>query len=201
MAKIETVEEYISSKPNRTNELKLLREILLTTELEEGIKWGAPAYMINGKNVMGLAAFKSYVGIWFHNGVFLTDKQNKLFNAQENKTKAMRQWRFYSLEEIEENKQLIRNYALEAIENQKQGKKLKSAKSKPVVNIPTLMKQAFKQDKQLAASFDQLTPGKQKEYANYIAEAKRESTKESRWQKIIPLIKQGKGLYDKYKNC
>lgn len=201
MAKIETVEEYISSKPNRTNELKLLREILLTTELEEGIKWGAPAYMINGKNVMGLAAFKSYVGIWFHNGVFLTDKQNKLFNAQENKTKAMRQWRFYSLKEIEENKQLIRNYALEAIENQKQGKELKPAKSKPVVNIPTLMKQAFKQDKQLAASFDQLTPGKQKEYANYIAEAKRESTKESRWQKIIPLIKQGKGLYDKYKNC
>ncbi|MBK7633096.1 MAG: hypothetical protein IPJ13_01585 [Saprospiraceae bacterium] len=46
--------------------------------------------------MVGLAAFKSYTGIWFFQGGLLDDKQQFLMNAQEGKTKAMRQWRFFS---------------------------------------------------------------------------------------------------------
>ena len=43
--------------------------------------------------------------------------------------------------------------------------------------------------------------GKQREYSEYIIEAKREETKQKRVEKIIPMIKIGAGLNDKYKNC
>jgi uncharacterized protein YdeI (YjbR/CyaY-like superfamily) len=46
-----------------------------------------------------------------------------------------------------------------------------------------------------------LTPGKQREYAEYITEAKKDETKLKRIEKIIPMIKAGIGLNDKYKNC
>lgn len=197
MTKANTVDEYIEYKKEHKNELNLLRDIMLSTELEETVKWGVPYYMIEGKNVIGFASFKSYVGIWFTNGVFLEDAENKLINAQENKTKALRQWRFSSLKEIQENQKLIRNYVLEAIQNQKDGKELKPKNKKLV--IPSLLKQALSKDKELKQQFAQLTPGKQREYAEYIAEAKRDTTKQSRLKKISPMVKTGKGLYDKYK--
>ncbi len=44
-----------------------------------------------------------------------------------------------------------------------------------------------------------LTPYKQRDYCEYIAEAKQQKTKESRLEKIIPMISKGQGLNDKYK--
>ena len=195
---MEKVEEYLEKKKKWSKELSLLRGVLQKTELVEDYKWGVPTYTINGKNVVGMAAFKSYVGLWFFQGVFLKDEKNVLINAQENKTKGLRQWRFNSVDEMDTD--LILNYLKEAIENQKQGKEIKVERSKKL-SIPMELKAAFKQVDQLEAAFKKLTPGKQKEYAEYINTAKRENTKLSRLEKIIPMIQEGVGLNDKYKNC
>jgi len=69
--------------------------------MTETIKWSAPVYTFEGKNLVGLGAFKSYVGLWFFQGSLLNDKKKKLINAQEGKIKALRQWRFNSVKEIE----------------------------------------------------------------------------------------------------
>lgn len=50
-------------------------------------------------------------------------------------------------------------------------------------------------------AFKALTSGKQREYAGHIAEAKREATKLTRLQKVLPMIREDKGLHDKYRNC
>jgi len=34
-----------------------------------------------------------------------------------------------------------------------------------------------------------------------LAEAKREATKRSRLEKVLPMIRDGQGLHDKYRNC
>ena len=117
---MEKVEEYLEKKKKWSKELSLLRGVLQKTELVEDYKWGVPTYTINGKNVVGMAAFKSYVGLWFFQGVFLKDEKNVLINAQENKTKGLRQWRFNSVDEMDTD--LILNYLKEAIENQNDGK-------------------------------------------------------------------------------
>ena len=196
MESSKTVEYYIEKHPNRRDELKLLRNILNESELVECVKWGAPCYTLQGKNVIGLASFKTYVGLWFHQGVFLSDPKKKLVNAQEGTTKALRQWRFNNINDIDT--ELVRQYVAEAIQNQKKGKEIKAVKAKKV-DIPIELAEALQKNARLNEKFKLLTPGKQREYYEHIATAKQEKTRLSRLEKSIPLILDRKGLHDKYK--
>ncbi len=198
MKRYQTVDEYIAQADDWQDELVRLRKILNATKLEEGVKWGGPCYMFQGKNVVGMGAFKSYVGLWFFQGALLEDKGKVLINAQEGKTKALRQWRFASPDEI--NARRIRAYVNEAIGLVQSGKEIKADRSTPVA-IPLHLKKAFQSNKKAKACFEKMTKGKQREYADYIADAKREETKLKRLQKIIPMILASQGLNDKYRNC
>ena len=118
-------------------------------------------------------------------------------NAQEGKTKALRQIRFEKGDEI--NSEVLLPYVLEAIENQRLGKAIKAYRKQEWI-IPAELKAALKKDAELDESYCQLTSGKQREYADYISGAKGETTRISRLKKVIPMIKQGVGLHDQYKN-
>lgn len=178
------------------SELATLRLIIQKTGLELTIKWGAEVYTHNGKNVVSYYGFKNYFAIWFYNGVFLEDKKKVLINAQEDKTKALRQWRFTSKEEIDEK--LILEYIFEAIKNENEGKVWKPQKYTELT-IPYCLNDIFKSDKEIEKAFNKLAFYKQKEFVEYINTAKREETKLSRIDKIIPMILQGIGINDKYK--
>ena len=130
MAKINSVDDYIEAHHNFSDGLNLLRSIIEKTELVETIKWNSPVYTIDGKNVIGIGAFKHHFGIWFFNGVFLKDEKNLLVTAQET-TKGLRQMRFESVDDINTNAVLA--YVKEAIQNQKLGKEIKPEKTKNVV--------------------------------------------------------------------
>ena len=190
-------DSYFEKDQTFKSEIAELREIALTTELEETVKWGAPVYTIQNKNVLGIMAFKSHYGLWFFNGVYLSDPENVLENAQEGKTKAMRHWKFHEGDPID--KSLVREYMLEAIENQKRGLELKPEKKKKNTVVPELLQQALNSDKGLKSSFEGLAPYKQREYCEYIDSAKQEKTKTSRLEKILPMIAEGIGFNDKYR--
>jgi len=197
MKKVNSVEEYIETHENFSDALTLLRNIIITTELVETLKWSAPVYTINGKNVLGLGAFKEHFGIWFFNGVFLKDEHHLLVNAQEGKTKALRQMRFTAIDDIDNA--LVLQYIKEAIDNQNAGKSLKSDRSKKETIIPSELQQLFDKHVDVSNAFQNITPYKQREYCDYIFSAKRETTKQSRLEKITPMILKGMGLHDKYK--
>ncbi|QGY47254.1 hypothetical protein GM418_27395 [Maribellus comscasis] len=191
-----TVDEYILNTENGKEILIILREILKGTELKETIKWGSPVYTVNGKNVVGIGAFKSYAGIWFFQGALLKNEEGVLVNAQEGTTKALRQWRFSDVNEIDEK--LVLKYVNEAIENQKKGKEIKADRKKTLV-IPDELKEAFLKNKELEIAFNEFTTGKKREFADYISQAKQEATRLKRVEKIRPLILKNIGLNDKYR--
>ncbi|MFD1096612.1 YdeI/OmpD-associated family protein [Salegentibacter chungangensis] len=195
---VKNVEEYIDRHPNWQEELKILREMMLDTPLEETIKWGGPVYCLNGKNVAGIAAFKNHCALWFFNGALLKQNTALLQNAQEGKTKALRQIKFTKEDKI--RPEILINYVNEAIQNQREGKEIKPNTNKKLIIPPEFLAELDKNPALLKA-FDKLTTGKQREYADYINEAKKEATKQKRLKKIIPMILEGKGLYEKYKNC
>jgi len=157
-----------------------------------------PTYTLKDKNVLAICKFKKHFGIWFFNGVFLKDEKQVLENAQEGKTQAMRHWKFYAIDDIEEKGILA--YILEAIENQKNGRVLtptkKKAKKKPV---PKLLKDALIKNSVASKAFKNLSLYNQNEYSEYIETAKQEKTKLSRLDKILPMIAEGKGLNDRYR--
>ncbi len=184
-------------KENRwKEELALIKSIIQQTGLQETIKWGTEVYTHNGKNILGVVGFKNHFTLWFYNGVFLADKHKVLMNAQDGKTKALRQWRFTSKEEI--NEKWILEYIREAIRNEEAGKVWRPQKSKPAT-VPDILQEALDKNKKLKAAFEKLTPYKQKEYIEHIDSAKREDTRLSRLEKMKPMILQGVGLHDKYK--
>lgn len=193
----EKVTAYIEKKTAWSKELQLLRNIMTSLPVEETVKWGSPFYTSEGKNIVGMSAFKNYFGLWFVQGALLKDSKGVLINAQEGKTSAMRQWRFTNADEIDAN--LIKSYVLEAVQNQKEGKVIKP-KKKPLI-IPELLQKELDANPALKEKFESFSLSHKREFADHISEAKREATKQSRLEKIIPMILNKVGLHDKYRNC
>lgn len=198
MAKITTIDEYINSHTAWAFQLKLLRKLLNSFPLTETIKWGGPVYKLEGKNLIGIGAFKNHYALWLFQGALLQNNTELLVNAQEGKTSALRQIRFDKNSIIQP--EVLSKYISESIELSKQGKLIKSNMKKEII-IPSQLLDQFEKDKDLSEAFSGLSPGKQREYSEYITGAKLEGTKQKRIEKIIPMIKNGARLNDKYKNC
>lgn len=196
MKSCKTIEEFFEKHQEWNTELQFLASIIEETELQAVTKWGTPTYTVNGKNVFGLGAFKQYVGLWFHQGVFLKDEQKVLHNAQEGVTKALRQWRFNSIKEMDAD--LIKAYILEAIENEKQGKRIKPTKDKPLV-IPEELQKELDNNPKLKRNFEALRLSKKRDYCEHVGSGKKAETRAIRLTKSLPLLEAGKGLHDKYR--
>ena len=196
MSTEKTVDQYIEAAAQWQDELRALRKIILTANLEETIKWGMPYYSLGGKNIVGMVSFKSYFGLWFTQGVFLKDEASVLLNAKEGATRALRQWRMNSKGEI--NSALIKSYVMEAIEITKAGKVIKPVRNK-AFQVPSELELEMDNNPALKASFDNLSQFQKREYSEHINSAKKDETKARRLVKIIPMILSGAGLNDKYR--
>jgi len=195
----EKLEAYFEEEHPFMEGISILRNLALKTKVVETLKWGSPVYTTEGKNVFWIARFKNHFGLGFFNGMFLKDPKKVLVNVQEGKTQAMRHWQFKSIGEIDAP--TIIAYINEAIENQKKGMRLiPRKKKKSALIIPKLLQEAFEKNPKMEKAFTALSPYKQRDYAEYIASAKQEKTKLARMEKIIPMINQGIGLNDKYRN-
>lgn len=198
MKRYKSVDDFFDNAEVWKRELDKLRSIVNSMPLDECFKWSFPCYTFAGKNVVGICGFKQYFGLWFFQGALLDDSLGVLHTASEGKTKTQRQWRMTSPKDIKIRS--IKSYIHQAIAIVEDGRENKPNRSKPVV-VPTELRNAFVKNRKAAAAFKKLTKGKQREYADHISEAKRSTTKERRIQKIIPMIVQGVGLNDKYRNC
>jgi uncharacterized protein YdeI (YjbR/CyaY-like superfamily) len=190
-------EKYIANQPDWAQEkLLLLRKIMLDCGLNETVKWGIPVYE-HRKNVVGMAAFKNFVSLWFYQGVFLVDEANVLIAAGD-ATKALRQWRFATKEVVPVER--VKQYVFEAMANDEKGLKIQQAKKVHNVVVPAILQEVLAANQGLNTAFLALSTSRQHELCEYIVEAKQAETRQRRLQKVIDLIAQKKGLNDKYKN-
>ena len=180
MDKAEKIERFYEEEHPFKSAVALLRELALKSELEETFKWSFPTYTLNDKNVMAIGKFKNHFGVWFFNGVFLSDPLNVLENAQEGKTQAMRHWKFFSESDIDSN--TVTGYINEAIKNQRDGKVLKPAKKTKTetLQIPDLLQKSMDDNPELNTEFNSMSPYKRKEYIEYIETAKNQSPPKSK---------------------
>ena len=107
-----------------TEELKLLRKIILDCGLEEQSKWGVPTYTYRKSNVLILAAFKEYCSVSFFKGALLSDTDKILSKPGEN-TQAARLIKYTSIDEVSNLKNRLKAYIFEAIEVEKAGLEVK----------------------------------------------------------------------------
>jgi uncharacterized protein YdeI (YjbR/CyaY-like superfamily) len=176
------------------NELEVLRGILLEAGFTEELKWGMPCYTIDGKNVLILSAFKDYTAINFFKGALMKDPYGILTAPSEN-TQAARQYKVTSVTQLVEHEPYIKAYLQEAIAIERTGQKVELKKTADYP-IPEELQQKFDEMPALKTAFNKLTPGRQRAYILYFAQAKQSATREARIEKYIEQMLNGKGLND-----
>ncbi|AXP47210.1 YdeI/OmpD-associated family protein [Bacillus subtilis] len=188
------VDEFLSKAKKWKEEFEKLRTIILDCELTEDFKWMHPCYTYNNKNVVLIHGFKEYCALLFHKGALLQDTDGILIQQTEN-VQAARQIRFTNVQEINELENILKAYIHEAIEVEKAGLKVDVNKNIEL-NIPEELQNKFDEIPALKTAFAALTPGRQRAYTLYFSQAKQSKTRESRVEKYVQKILDGKGLKD-----
>lgn len=189
-----TVEWFFNKNTPWQEEYKLLRKLLLSCKLSEELKWGCPCYTNQKNNIVLIHGFKNYCALLFMQGALIKDTKGILVQQTEN-VQAARQIRFTNVQEILKNKSTILNYIKQAIAIDKAGLKAELKKTSEF-KMPTEFKQVLEEMPELQTAFKSLTQGRQKAYLLYFSAAKQAKTRESRIEKYIQQILDGKGLED-----
>ncbi|NTU88295.1 MAG: hypothetical protein HGA54_00070 [Actinobacteria bacterium] len=188
------VDEFIRREEKWQEEFKKLRMIVLDCGLTEELKWGNPCYLFEGTNVVLIHGFKDYCALLFIKGSLLHDTQGLLVQQTEN-VQAGRQIRFTNVQEIVEMETILKEYIHEAIEVEKAGLKV-DYKKNIEFSIPEELQHKFDEIPDLKTAFEALTPGRQRAYVLYFSQPKQSKTRESRIEKSMQRILEGKGLND-----
>lgn len=188
------IDPFFSKAKQWKEEFGKLREIVLDCELTEDFKWMHPCYTHDGKNIVLIHGFKEYCALLFHKGALLKDPHGVLIQQTEN-VQSARQIRFSSARQIEEMQLIIQSYIDEAIEVEKAGLQVEYKQTRDY-EVPEELLNKFAEIPELKTAFEALTPGRQRGYLYYFAGAKQSKTRESRIEKYLPHILEGKGMDD-----
>jgi uncharacterized protein YdeI (YjbR/CyaY-like superfamily) len=188
------VDAFLSREKKWPQEFKKLREIILDCGLTEELKWGVPCYTFEKNNIVLIHGFKDYCAILFPKGALLKDPEHILIIQTEN-VQAARQIRFTNLHQIAHLESTIKAYVKEAVDVEKAGLKVEYKKTEEF-NMPEEFQNILDEMPDLKTAFEALTPGRQRGYLLYFSTPKRSTTRETRIEKSIQRIFEGKGLND-----
>ncbi len=175
-------------------EFEALRAIVLDCGLTEEMKWGQPCYTLEKRNIVLMHGFRDYCALLFFKGALLKDPEGVLIQQTEN-VQAGRQIRFAGARQIADMEGVIRATIRAAIEVEKAGLKVDLKPTKDFA-MPDEFKRRLDDDETLHDAFYALTPGRQRAYLLYFSSAKQSKTRESRIEKYVQPILDGKGLDD-----
>ena len=188
------VDAFLSRAKEWRKEFAQLRRIILDCQLTEELKWGKPCYSFQKNNVVLIHGFKEYCALLFIKGALLKDANGILIKQTEN-VQAGRQIRFTNVREIVGMETVLKAYIHEAIEVEKAGLEVHYKKTSEFT-IPVEFKTKLDAIPALKTAFGALTPGRQRGYILHFSAPKQSKTRESRVEKCMRQILQGKGLDD-----
>jgi uncharacterized protein YdeI (YjbR/CyaY-like superfamily) len=188
------VDWYFNKAQKWQEEIKKLRMIVLDCQLTEELKWGVPCYTFQKRNIVLIHGFKEYCALLFFKGALLHDAHGILTRQTEN-VQAGRQVRFTNFREIVEMETILKAYIFEAIEVEKAGLKVNYKRTSEFI-IPVEFQNKLDEIPALKTAFDALTPGRQRAYIFYFFQPKQSKTRDSRVEKCMQQILNGKGLND-----
>ena len=186
------VDEYLRKAKKWQAETKKLRRISLDCGLTEELKWGKPCYTYQKSNVVLIHGFKEYCALLFMKGTLLKDPNGILVQQTEN-VQAARQIRFTNVREIVEMEPILKAYIKEAIKVEKAGLEVDYKKTSEFA-VPEEFQNRLIESPALKTAFDALTPGRQRGYLLHFSAAKQSKTRETRIEKCLQQILDGKGL-------
>ncbi|MDB5024200.1 MAG: hypothetical protein JWP78_1955 [Mucilaginibacter sp.] len=188
------VDFFFSKAKKWQQELEQLRMIVLDCGLTEELKWGVPCYTFQKGNLVLIHVFKEYCALLFFKGALLNDANGMLILQTEN-VQSARQIRFTNIREIVEMEPILKACIYQAIEVEKAGLKVDLKKTADFA-VPEEFQSKLDRIPALKTAFEALTPGRQRGYLFYFSQPKQSKTRETRVEKCMQQILDGKGLDD-----
>ena len=164
-------------------------------ECEETLKWSMPHFLYKGEMLAGMAAFKQHATFGFWRGTLVVENRGEASGG-------MGQFgKLTSLDDLPPQAEL-EALIKKAMALADQGvKPPRTKREKPPLIVPPELRSALDGNPAAAATFAAFAPSCQREYVEWISEAKREETRSKRLAEAIEWMAQGKKRNWKYENC
>ena len=164
-------------------------------EVEEAMKWSAPAFLLNGKILIVMAAFKAHAALNFWRGQEIGDGSAKAGAfGQFGKLKSVS-----DLPPNAELDALIREAA--ALTAKAPAPRKTKHEPKPAPELHPDFAAALAKAPQAKATLDGFPPSAQRDYFEWISEAKQDATRQKRIATAVEWLSEGKRRHWKYENC
>ena len=174
-----------------------LREVVHAAcpDVEETMKWSFPHFMYGGGILCSMASFREHAAFGFWNGARIVG------DGSETRERAMGQFgRIASVKDLPPKKE-IAGYVKEAMKLRDAGVKRPSASrtARPKeVAVPEALASALERNDAARAAFERFSPSQRREYAEWVAEAKTDATRERRVATAVEWLAEGKTRNWKY---
>ena len=159
-------------------------------DAQETIKWSVPHFEYEGI-LCGMAAFKQHCNVILWKAAVIPGGKGRDEKGQITRIRTLS-----DLPDDKTMKHLIREGARLNAERVKAPRRRKTTSK--AVAVPIELKSALAKNKKAAAAFEKLSPSHKREYAEWIAEAKAEETRQRRVKSAIGWIAEGKSRNWKY---
>jgi len=164
-------------------------------EAEEAMKWSAPAFVLNGKILIVMAAFKAHAALNFWRGQEIGDGSAK--------AGAMGQFgKLKSVDDLPPDAELdalIREAA--ALTAKAPAPRKTKHEPKPTPEMHPEFAAALDEAPKAKATLSSFPPSAQRDYFEWISEAKQDATRQKRIATAIEWLGEGKRRHWKYQNC
>lgn len=195
------IDRYIQQAPPFAQPiLTYLRAIIRSAcpDVEETIKWGRPSFGYRGKILCNISAFKQHAALSFWQGERVTKGAERRDGQS-----AMGQFgRICSLDDLPDAASLnvVVVAAMDLIDSgEKVSRPIK--RPRPPAEPPADLLAAMAVSPAARATYDAFPPGQQREYVDWVTEAKRPETRQRRIEQAVSMLADGKRRNWKYENC
>jgi uncharacterized protein YdeI (YjbR/CyaY-like superfamily) len=158
-------------------------------DVEETMKWSSPQFMYHGM-FCSMAAFKQHCvfGFW-----------NRAFDLPASPEAAGHFGRITSLADLPSDRVMLGHLKRAAKMNEQGVKSPRTPKhSKTPLTVPADLQALLKKDRKAGSIFEKMSPSHQREYLEWIDEARREDTRTRRLETMIAQLREGKAKNWKY---
>jgi uncharacterized protein YdeI (YjbR/CyaY-like superfamily) len=171
-------------------------------KVAETIKWGVPHFEHDGI-VAGMAAFKAHVAFGFWGEKLIRERlgadADRMFPKGAERGMGGRKLR--SLGELPPDGLIVRAAKVAVALNAAGERPARVRRKKPPPKAPPYLAAALKKNAKARATWARLTPGQQRDYVEWLVEAKQAATRERRLAQALTWLAEGKQRYWKYQNC
>ncbi len=190
------IDAYIEKAPAFAQPvLTHLRAVIRSAcpEAEETIKWSRPHFMLDGKILAGMSAFKAHCALHLWQREGLETEQNM---------EAMGQFgRIERLKDLPTKTELKKQIVAAAELLRAGAKRTMKHEPRPPLQAPADLLAALSTNAKARQTFESFAPSKQRDYVEWILEAKRAETREKRLAQSIEWLSEGKARHWKYEAC